>query len=269
MKKAYTLTISAAIILAAMALLAPSTVHAQYYFGTPVTPWVDAQGVSAPWGRSIVEDMSEINHNLDEGGDGGPRGSTVGTSITTNGYAACWVSYCPVRERNRIPLGDAYGRYTSGGRSAGADAYYDSADCGDGSEGGAIDHGDSIEFFITKAYHIDEVSNDGGKTYYRLRLDEYCGSGCASACTDITDKSDTASCLTTTSEQTWLEAIDIEGDTSDCHRPDIVVSSGSSWYPPSRGTYGYEYLVESWVCDSDGTGCTYGADTGCVDIVFE
>ena len=63
-------------------------------------------------------------------------------------------------------------------------------------------------------------------------------------------------------------AADLEGDGDNCHRPDIVLTSSSSWYPSSRITVGYEYLVQTWVCDENGTNCSYLSDTGCVDIEF-
>jgi len=199
----------------------------------------------------------------------GRADDTVGVSTTTAGRAACWVSYDSYRDRYRIPLGDAYARYTSGGRSPSPDAYYDSADCGDGAQAGTVDHGEDIEFFLTSSYHIDEVTNDGGKTYCRLTLDKYCATGCSGTCVNSTNKTDTAVCTSTSAGQTWREAIDIEGDSDACHRPDIVLTSTSDWYPGLVGTIGYEYKVQVWVCDSNGTNCTYSSDTGCVDIEFE
>ena len=194
--------------------------------------------------------------------------STVGTTTTANGYQACWVSYDAYRDRYRIPAGDAYGRYTSGGRYVTSDAYYDSADCGDGVEGGSIPFGEDLEFFLTSAYAIDQVDDDGGKVYFQLTLDYYCGSGCASTCINFTNVTDQAVCTSTESGVTWREALDLEGDGDNCHRPDIVLTSASGWYPNGRTTVGYRYLVKTWVCDEDGTNCSYLSDTGCVDIEF-
>jgi hypothetical protein len=164
--------------------------------------------------------------------------------------------------------GDTFMRYTSGGRVPTANAFHDSTDCGQGVSAGSIGYGQTFEFFINNAYHVDEVTSDGGRTFTRLRLDKYCQGGCAEACTDLTDLSDSAYCDSTTSGQTWKQALDLEGDTDACHAPDLSIASGSSWYPTARSTVGYQYLVEAWVCDANGTNCTYTSDSGCVDVTF-
>ncbi len=203
-----------------------------------------------------------------EGGGTTMAMSTVGTTVTANGYQGCWASYDAYRDRYRIPAGDAYGRYTSAGRYVTSDAYYDSADCGDGVEGGRVPLGEDLEFFLTSAYAIDQVDDDGGKVYFQLALEYYCSGGCAGSCIDFTNVTDQAVCTSTTSGITWREALDLEGDGDTCHRPDIILTSSSSWYPSSRTTVGYEYSVKTWVCDTNGTNCSYLSDTGCVDIEF-
>ncbi len=224
--------------------------------------------VPGPEDIAIVLVSAEDFEMLLEGGGTTMAMSSVGTTTTNNGYQACWVSYDAYRDRYRIPAGDAYGRYTSGGRYVTSDAYYDSPDCGDGVEGGRVPLGENLEFFLTSAYAIDQVDDDGGKVYFQLTLDYYCSGGCAETCINFTNVTDQAVCTSTESGITWREALDLEGDGDNCHRPDIVLTSSSSWYPSSRITVGYEYLVQTWVCDENGTNCSYLSDTGCVDIEF-
>jgi hypothetical protein len=224
--------------------------------------------VPGPEDISIVLVSPEDFEMLLMGGGTTMALSSVGTTTTNNGHQACWVSYDAYRDRYRIPAGDAYGRYTSGGRYVTSDAYYDSADCGDGVEGGRVPLGENLEFFLTSAYAIDQVDDDGGRVYFQLALEYYCGAGCAGTCVDFTNVTDQAYCSSTTSGITWREALDLEGDGDNCHRPDIVLSSSSGWYPSSRTTVGYMYSVKTWVCDSNGTNCSYLSDTGCVDIEF-
>ena len=249
--------------LAAMCMLVPL----QLLAGDQGKPEGDGKDIEVPSEEEVAEvippeeDESSSEMIL--------MSSTVGTSIPTANRAACWASYDSYRGRSRIAVGEAFTRYASAGRYAVADAYFDSADCGMDSYAGKVDFGDTLDLFLTNAYMIDEVTDDGGKIYFRLRLDYYCPDGCEETCTDLTDTSDQATCSSTSSGQEWREAIDIEGDTDDCHRPDLVITSSSSWYPDSRDTVGYYYHVEAWTCDSNGTNCTYQRDTGCFDVEFE
>jgi len=230
-------------------------------------PEGDGAKIEAPGAEDIAETIAPEEDELLGGVLLGA--STVGTSIATAGRAACWASYDSYRDRSRLAVGEAYTRYTSGGRYAVADAYFDGADCGMDAHAGTVDYGDTLDLFLTNAYMIDEVTDDGGKVYFRLRLDYYCPDGCEGTCTNATDVSDLATCLSTSSGQTWREALDIEGDYDDCHRPDLVITTSSAWYPDSRDTVGYYYHVEAWTCDSDGTNCSYQIDTGCFDVEFQ
>lgn len=252
-----------AVVLATLCVALPATLYA----GQADKPEDDGAKIEAPG----PEDVSETVPPEEDAPLGGLilGASTVGTSIVTAGRAACWASFDPYRDRSRLAVGEAYTRYTSGGRYAVADAYFDDADCGMDSHAGTVDFGDTLDLFLTNAYMIDEVSDDGGRVYFRLRLDYYCPDGCEGTCANVTDTSDLATCLSTTSGQTWREALDIEGDYDNCHRPDLVITTSSSWYPDSPDTIGYLYHVEAWTCDGNGTNCSYQFDTGCMDVEFE
>lgn len=242
----------------------------------------DGADIVLPSGDDIVETIAYDDQYLDpdygplplEMGastmGGGTEGLTSGTTEVISPRTACYVGYDSYRSRWRLALGYAYGRYTTSGRSAAANAAFDGAPCTSNGDAGSIDHGDNLEFFLFSAHHFDEVDDDGGKTYFRLKLTEYCGNGCGSTCSNYTDIYDTASCTSTSGDIIWKEALDLEGDGDSCHRPDIVLTSSSSWYPPSRSiTAGYNFMVQTYVCDSDGTNCTYYYDTGCVDVSFD
>ena len=228
----------------------------------------DGADIVVPSGDDIIETIAY--DDAEGGGGGGLDGLTSGTTEVITPRTACYVGYDSYRERWRLALGYAFGRYTTSGRSAAANASFDGAPCSLAADSGSITFGDDLEFFLSSANHFDETNSDGGKTYYRLRMTYYCTGGCNGTCYDYTDLTDTASCTSTSGDVTWKEALDLEGDGDACHRPDLVITSASSWYPANRtATSGYEFKVETYVCDSDGTGCTYYYDVGCVDVTFD
>jgi len=267
------------VVAAAIMMLVPLAAQAGKP-GTGGTTGGDAT-YAAPGPNAVVVDNTAADELAESGAaPGGGEFVTmslnydtpvVGVTNTTSGYMACYVGWDAFKQRNRIAVGDGYGRYTTSGRVATADAYHDTGDCGQDVYAGSIAYGEAIELFITNAYHIDDVTTDGGRTYYRLRLTEACDGGCGGTCTNFTDLSDAAYCNSTVTMQTWRQAVDIEGDSDPCHAPDITLTTATNgWYPPSGGNdWGWKYYVETWVCNSDGLYCTYTSDYGCVSLNFQ
>lgn len=237
-----------------------------------------ADGIDECIDECAVECLDQGDDDEDAGTSG--VGGSPGVVTLSTEAVPCWVDLAPSPTdgvtRNRLPIGYASARYRSGGsRVATADAFYDAdtGDCGWGDNAtntGSPDAPDDdyqLELFLTGAWHIDHVTDDGGVT--RVTLDVNRVSGCASCpgpfCILYESWSFQRWCSTGSIAVAWREGRQDELISGACDIPRIIDTTPSA--SPSITYYYYTILTE--VCNLDGAGCTTGTDTGCMELDWQ
>ena len=121
--------------------------------------------------------------------------------------------------------------------------------------------------YVTNAWGIDETIGDGGQISSHLFAYEHPGFGCKQTYTR--SAYDVSRCsfgtYSVSSQQAWSDTTagcTGYGDPTDCHMPDVLFT------PPSPGDYSYETILWVFVCDADGSNCTYNTESGCFDFTW-
>jgi len=221
--------------------------------------------VIVPSEKDIVVDLSAESELLDESSaDPGFGVRSIGDINSTFGKAPCWMSWDPKRNRFRLIVGSTYGIYGATERSIVLDNYFDSADCGWGAFTGTIPWGYDLDLSLKSAYLLDQTTGDGGRVYFQIYITKHCVDGCDGTCFNYSEY-DQARCDSTIGDQYWREALDLEGDSDVCHRPDVKIPAGH-YFLDATGLHGLKFVVRTWVCDPNGSSnCTFDSDSGCLE----
>ena len=207
----------------------------------------------------------------DATGDGGESlllGVGIGNTTTECLNMPCWATFDDCFSDYLVYVGDLSGVYDAS-RSAVADAYFNSSNCGWGTEIGSLNNSYDLVVSVPHAWALDKTTSDGGDVEFYTEVKEYSNTDCTGTLNRIS--TDTSTCTTAYSSKEWVHAFSESkadcdggyGDPTDCHKPDILISG-----PESTGYKSYWYKVEVSTCDSGGANCTSDYDTGCFVVYW-
>jgi hypothetical protein len=209
--------------------------------------------------------------------DGGSGILSLGDTTSQDIEVACWAgqdysNFDNDTGVNKLAIGNAWGKVTSGGtRSVSADAYFDggSGDCADGEYAGAVDDQFYLELYLAHVVSIDYSSDYAGYfRYYIENVKEYTSTDCTGSYSSLaTVYSSTDTYYSPSAPDgavgvtTWKQA-DFDSD-GGVYR--IPVTYGS----PKSGYRSYSYRVRAKVClYSNWTTCTETYDDGCFYVYW-
>jgi hypothetical protein len=203
---------------------------------------------------------------------------TVVHSTLGSFWSPCWLyidNYCT--EMERVNIGTASAKYTTGGKYAYADNFFDGdiGDCGANVNIGYIES--SHDYFIAYAspcFVIDENdASSSGIATFSISCYEFIGYNCQTPnynyYSDFENCSVVAPGAYISTQQLWADSAaacngSLGDPASQCNMPDVGIPR-----PTGQQSWSYQCRIRVDTCDEQGLNCIYSQQYGCINVYWK